>query len=150
MIFPNAEHTHMIALSLGTLADGLSLAMFEALRRLRDAVESGDDDTRVQPCVEGVWEQSRRIDRWLLLENNRSSTSPEALVLPGLPKRTRAEQMARIQELLDAHDAVGRELQDRQEQALVQRRACRQFLQRRTEGILHLVPDDDDKPVRRR
>jgi hypothetical protein len=117
--------------------------MFEALRGLRDAVESSpgatDDATLVQQCVEGVLEKSRRIDRLLLI----CETTPAALRSAG-PVRQRTQQCQRIATLLQEHEQVGRELQEMQAQALAQRRACRNYIQSRTEGILNLVVPDAD------
>lgn len=118
-------------------ADGLSLAMFEALRGLRDAVapvsgeimqEKNDDEVDDQDLVSKlahtVLEQSQTIQRRID-------------AIPGL-HRSRNEQMGRIAELVEENRVAQEELEGCYTRALAQRSQCRTFLQDNTEKALGL------------
>lgn len=98
--------------------DGLSLAMFEALRGLRDAAGSDDAASSVPALVEGVWTQSRRMDALLLLLGG----------IGGSNEATRSQQIQRLDELLRQQQNVATALVECLPSARAQQAACRLWI----------------------
>jgi hypothetical protein len=158
---------HYILFLFSICKDGLSLAMFEALRGLRDAStvdkENGCSSTAtdsyvntsalhqqqdlelVQKLVDAVFEKSHTIDA--MLDNNH--TSPNNRKTPPLyTNRTKSEQMKYIEELVNENNLVIQELYTVVQETIQQRNLCRQYIINNSEIILSPVQQcrRDDKP----
>ncbi len=139
--------------------DGLSLAMFEALRGLRDAAtvegehssestsiddvananrtDDGtglrNDSELVQKLVDAVFEKSYAIDA--ILDNN--YTTPNNVKIPPLyTNRTKAQQLEYIEELVKENNEVIQELYTVVQETIQQRNLCRQYIINNSDLIL--------------
>ena len=142
---------------LECLLDRLSLAMFEALRGLRDAVapESGNvtttttttttttithgDNTTTMEMTKEDFELVSRLALTVLQRSANVDAHVEAL--PGM-NRTRTEQWNQIQLLMEQNQNVGMELEEQYVLAKERRNQIRTLLRERTSEALGLLDDD--------
>lgn len=97
--------------------------------RLRAKTETEKDTALVMKFANNVLEKSRLIDE-------------QVESLPGM-QRTRAQQMQRIHELVEANNEIAQELEDTYAQAKSKRETCRDFLRNCTSEALGIEEEPD-------